>query len=176
MFGRATLGSGALLPSGPSMGPDRLPRTLLWLRASNPDGLPQLSSSDPPSSSSVEFLPWPSLWPGSLLAIGGLLMLSHSPLGDPSKVPLSSICPVLSGSGLRLRAGFWLDWALAGAQSSGLQQTKGAKEVPGTFWLVGTFWLAGLFWVARVLLQSCYFGRPKLESNYTKEYISFKIK
>ena len=60
-------------------------------------------------------------------------------------------------------------------KSKGLQQTKGAKEVSGTFWLVGTFWLAGMFWVARVSLQSCCFGRPQLDSNYIREYISFKI-
>ena len=61
-------------------------------------------------------------------------------------------------------------------KSLGLQQTKGAKKVSQTFWLVGTFWLAGIFWVARVSVQSCCFGRPQLESIYTGEYISVKIK
>ena len=55
-------------------------------------------------------------------AIGGLPMLS--PLGVPSRVLLSPICLVLSVSGLRLRAGFWLDWALDEAQSSSSTTTN----------------------------------------------------
>ena len=117
-FGRVPRGPGAILRSGPCMGPDELPGTILYLWASNCAVLPLLSSFDPPSSLSIELLPWPSLWPGSLLAIGGLPMLSLSPLGDPSKVQLVSIWPVLPGSALRLRACFWLDWVLAGTHSS----------------------------------------------------------